>query len=146
MRTRFCPSRLGVVLGFVAATCSSAVLAQQKLNGWQFIGEFESGVVQSVDMNTLRKERGYVRVKTLVDHKKPVWSVTSKRIYSEVDEHYVDCNNRMTALLAAASYECRMAKCGPKETYSYVNEPLDFRPITTAESLGANLHELVCQK
>jgi hypothetical protein len=133
------------------ALCGALVVAASgshaapKARGWQFIGEFESGMVQYIDMDTLRKERGYVRVRTLVDHKKPVRSVTSKQIFSELDEQYVDCKARKSALLKAAAYECRMAKCAPKENFSYGNEPLEFKPVPVNESLASNLFSLVCQ-
>jgi len=87
-----------------------------------------------------------VRVRTLVDYKKPVWSVTSKKIFSEIDEQYIDCTNRRSALLAAASFECKMARCRPKEEHKYDIKDLEFRSLAKVESLDSNLFDLVCQK
>lgn len=142
MKPRLSSLLLAGCAAFVVGTAD----AQQKLRGWHFIGQYESGVTQYIDMTTIRKERGFVRVRILGDHKTPIWGVTSERILSEVDEHYVDCQRRAIALLAAASYECNMARCNPAESSSYKAQPLDWIPIPRHMSLSTNVFDLVCQK
>lgn len=116
-----------------------------KLKGWQFIGKFGNGDVQYVDMESLKKERGYVRVRTLMDHKKPVWSVESKKILSSIDEQYIDCPRKRFAILATKVFECNMARCAAKESYKYPPSEAEFEPIKNDSSAAGNLHDLVCQ-
>lgn len=130
------------------ALITAAAHGQQtsrKLHGWQFIGKFEGGTVQYIDMDALKKERGYVRTRTLVNHKTPEWSATSERILSSIDVQYVDCKQKRFALLASAEYECQMARCVPKENYSIPFNESAFSPITNDSSQAGNLYDLVCQ-
>ena len=119
--------------------------AADKTKGWQFIGEFESGDKQYIDMSALKKERGYVRVRTMINYKKPVWSVTPKRISSEAGTDYIDCRNRRFMIIEAASYECPMARCQPKEIASYPFDINEFKPISSTSSQVGNVYDLVCQ-
>ncbi len=139
-------SAIAIIILAAQLPTGIATGASPKVKAWQFIGETASGITQYIDMDTLRKEHGYVRVRTLVDYKKPVWSVTSKKIFSEIDEQYIDCANRRSALLAAASFECGMARCRPKEDNKYDIKDLHFRSLARVESLDSNLFDLVCQK
>ena len=120
--------------------------AVERPHGWQFIGEFEGGAVQYIDMDTLKKERGYIHVRTLVDYKKPVWSVTSKSVRSEIDAQYIDCSRKRFVVLETASYECHMAKCKPVDSYRYPFEESEFKPIRTESSHIGNIFSLVCQQ
>ena len=96
-------------------------------------------------MSALKKERGYVQVRTMIDYKKPVWSVTSKNVGSETGTDYIDCKNRRFHILEVTSHECRMAKCTPKESASYPFDEKDFKPITSVSSQVGNVYDLVCQ-
>jgi hypothetical protein len=120
------------------------VLASDK-PGWQFIGKFESGDSQYLDMSSLKKEHGYIRVHTLMDYSKPNWSVTSKKIWSETDTGYIDCKQKRFAVLEATSYECRMAKCASKEHYHFPVDAAEFNPIPANSSQVGNVYSLVCQ-
>ena len=129
----------------VVIALASAAVAAAKPQGWQFIGRFDSGDTQYIEMSSLKKERGYIRVRTLIDYKKPVWSVTSKEIRSEAGTDYIDCKGKRFAILDAASYECRMAKCSPKESARYPFDETEFKPISTESSQIGNVYSLVCQ-
>jgi len=120
-------------------------MAADKPKGWEFIGEFESGDKQYIDMSALKKERGYVRVRTMINYKRPVWSVTSQKISSETGTDYIDCKTRRFMILEAASYECPMAKCRPKESASYPYDEKEFKPISSTSSQVGNVFDLVCQ-
>ena len=126
-------------------TLAPTTAAAEKLKGWQFIGRFESGDTQYIDMSALKKERGYVRVRTLVDYEKPVWSVTSENILSETGTDYIDCKKRRYLILETASFECRMAKCTPIESAAYPLDETEFKPISTMSSHVGNVFDLVCQ-
>lgn len=119
------------------------VLSADKPTGWDFIGEFESGDKQFIDMSALKKVRGYVRVRTMINYKTPIWSVTSKKIRSETGTNYIDCKNRRFMILESASYECPMASCQPKESSSF--DEKEFTPIPSASSQVGNAHDLVSQ-
>lgn len=139
-------SSLGSILFLIwLATTSIAVLTTEKSKGWQFIGRFESGDTQYIDMSALKKERGYVRVRTMVDYTKPIWSVNSKKILSETGTDYIDCKNRRFLMLEGTSYECRMAKCAAKEDAKYPFDESEFKPISTTSSQVGNVFQLVCQ-
>lgn len=119
---------------------------------WQFIGRFDNGTVQYIDMKSLRKERGYIRVRTLEDHKIPEWWANSEKILSSVTDQYIDCNNKRFAILSSEGYECHMARCIPKETFAVPFEKSEFKKITNIglevgeiSSEVGGLYALVCQ-
>ena len=130
----------------VTLCLSVGVASAAQPKGWQFIGEFESGDKQYIDMSALKKERGYVRVRTMINYKRSVWSVTSKRIFSETGTDYVDCKGRRFMILEAASYECPMASCQAKENSSYPFDEKEFKAISSMQSRVGNVYDLVCQQ
>jgi hypothetical protein len=119
---------------------------------WQFVGSFESGTVQYVDMKSLKKDGNYIRVQTLADHKNPEWWSNSEKIFSSITEQYIDCKRKRFALLSSAGFECHMARCASKETFSIPFSESEFKPVTSVGSkVGelsseiGNLYALMCQ-
>lgn len=119
---------------------------------WQFIGSFERGTVQYVDIKSLKKDGSYIRVRTLADYKKPEWWSNSEKIFSSITEQYIDCKRKRFALLSGSGYECHMARCASKETFSIPFSESEFMPITNIGSVVGDissemgsLYALVCQ-
>ncbi len=115
------------------------------MKSWQFIGRFENGDTQYINTSESKRERGYVKVATLIDYKKPVWSYSSKRILSESGTDYIDCKSKRYFILSSLSFECHMAKCAPKNSAIYQFDEAGFLPITNMNSQIGNVFDLVCQ-
>jgi hypothetical protein len=138
-------SLISILFFAILISMSTTILAAKNLKGWQFIGLFEFGDSQYVDMSELKRERGYVRVRTMVDHKEPIWSVTSEKILSETGTDYIDCKKRQFLILEVAFYECSMARCTAQESATYPFDESGFNAIPTKSSKVRNVFDLVCQ-